>query len=159
MKIFSALVYAALLTTEVPAAADTHEQGPTQAIDAALPDPAHIAIRLGKDIKWEKGEGESKALLFGDPDAAGLYGMLIRWEPGHYSRPHFHSADRHIYVISGTWWMSSSDKFDPASTYPVPAGSSVTHFANTVHWDGAKDAPCLLLLVGMGPVVTTRLPK
>ena len=28
--------------------------------------------------------------------------------------------------------------------------------ANTVHCDGAKDEPCLLMLVGTGPMVTTR---
>ncbi|MGH8206223.1 MAG: hypothetical protein ACRETK_05540, partial [Steroidobacteraceae bacterium] len=45
--------------------------------------------------------------------------------------------------------------------YPIPAGSFVTDIANTVHWDGAKEStgPCLLMLVGEGPVRTTSLQQ
>jgi hypothetical protein len=39
----------------------------------------------------------------------------------------------------------------------VPAGTYVQDIAKTVHWDGAKDEPCLLMLVGTGPMVTTPL--
>jgi len=97
--------------------------------------------------------------LFGDPDKPGIYGVLIRWEPGHNSKPHFHSTDRYIYVVSGTWWVSASPHYDLSKMYPVPAGSSVQDVANTVHWDGAKaeTGPALLLLVGTGPMHTTGL--
>ena len=122
-----------------------------------LPDPTHIPIVFGKDIKWRGGEGES--LLFGDPNKPGIYGVLIKWLPGHNSKPHFHSTDRYIYVVSGIWWVSASTTYDKDRMYPIPAGSFVTDIANTVHWDGAKEStgPCLLLLVGEGPMHTTRL--
>lgn len=122
-----------------------------------LPDPSHIPIVFGKDIKWKNGEGE--APLFGDPSKPGIYGVLIKWLPGHNSKPHFHSTDRYIYVVSGTWWVSSSTIYDKNKLYPVPAGTFVTDIANTVHWDGAKEStgPCLLLLVGEGPMHTTQL--
>ncbi len=122
-----------------------------------LPDPTHIPIVFGKDIKWKNGEGES--LLFGDPNKPGIYGVLIKWLPGHNSKPHFHSTDRYIYVVSGTWWVSSSTTYDKSRMYPIPAGSFVTDIANTVHWDGAKKStgPCLLMLVGEGPMHTTQL--
>jgi quercetin dioxygenase-like cupin family protein len=127
-----------------------------RATDMPLPDPTHVPLRFGKDIKWQGLAGEKQALLFGDPNKPGIYGILIKWEPGHYSKPHFHSTDRYIYVVSGTWWVSASDHWDPDKTYPVPAGSYVHDIANTVHWDGAKDEACLLMLVGTGPMVTTR---
>jgi quercetin dioxygenase-like cupin family protein len=122
-----------------------------------LPDPTHIRIVFGKDIKWQNGEGQS--LLFGDPDKPGIYGVLIKWLPGHHSKPHFHSTDRYVYVVSGTWWVSASATYDTSKMYPVPAGSFVTDIANTVHWDGAKAGrgPCLLMLVGEGPMHTTQL--
>lgn len=122
-----------------------------------LPDPTHIPIVFGKDIQWKNGEGES--LLFGDPNKPGIYGVLIKWLPGHNSKPHFHSTDRYIYVVSGTWWVSSSNTYDRSKMYPIPAGSFVTDIANTVHWDGAKKStgPCLLMLVGEGPMHTTPL--
>jgi quercetin dioxygenase-like cupin family protein len=122
-----------------------------------LPDPTHIPIVFGKDIKWKNGQGES--LLFGDPKKPGIYGVLIKWLPGHFSKPHFHSTDRYIYVVSGTWWVSASTTYDNSKMYPIPAGSFVTDIANTVHWDGAKEStgPCLLMLVGEGPMQTTLL--
>jgi quercetin dioxygenase-like cupin family protein len=124
-----------------------------------LPDPSHIGLEFGKDIQWKGKEGEKQALIFGDPSKPGIYGILIRWDPGHYSKPHFHSTDRYIYVVSGTWWVSASDTYDPDKTYPVPAGTYVRDIANTVHWDGAKDEPCLLMLVGTGPMVTKEASK
>jgi hypothetical protein len=125
----------------------------------SVPDPSHIVFTAPKDIKWKMGTGSDQAVIFGDPDKPGLYGILIRWHPGQFSRPHFHNTDRYAYVISGTWWVSSSDTYDLSRTYPMPAGSVVTDLANTVHFDGAKDGDALLELVGMGPVTTTPVKK
>jgi hypothetical protein len=125
----------------------------------SVPDPSHIVFTPPKDVKWKMGTGSDQAVIFGDPDKPGIYGILIRWHPGQFSRPHFHNTDRYAYVISGTWWVSSSDTYDLSKTYPMPAGSVVTDLANTVHFDGAKDGDALLELVGMGPVTTTPVKK
>jgi quercetin dioxygenase-like cupin family protein len=122
---------------------------------AGKPDPSHITFTTPKDVQWKIGDGEDTAVIFGDPNKPGIYGILIRWKPGHFSRPHFHNSDRYVYVVSGTWWVSSSDTYDLSNTYPMPAGSVVTDLANTVHYDGAKDTEAVLELVGMGPVTTT----
>jgi len=138
---------------------DTLLHGGPPRSTVALPNPANIPIVFPRDLKWAGEDGEFKAPLFGDANKPGIYGILIRWEPGHNSQPHFHSTDRYIYVVSGNWWVSSSDKYDEKTMYPVPAGSFVTDIAKTVHWDGARGEPCLLMLVGMGPVVTTHLSE
>jgi quercetin dioxygenase-like cupin family protein len=99
-----------------------------------------------KDIQWRRnaaGTNES-AILYGDPTKPGPYVARIKWLPGNMSRPHFHPNDRFFAVISGTWWMGTGDKFDPASTVPVPAGSYVIHYANKIHYDGAKDEECVI---------------
>ncbi len=132
---------------------------PALAQDAPKPDPSHITFTLPKDIPWKRGEAMDQAVIFGDPGKPGLYGLLIRWKAGHFSRPHFHNTDRYVHVLEGTWWVSSSDTYDPAKTYPMPAGSVVTDLANQVHYDGAKDTDALLELVGMGPVKTTPAEK
>lgn len=129
--------------------------GPAAIAQSGKPDPSHIVFTLPQDIKWKSGDGADQAVIFGDPGKPGLYGLLIRWKPGHFSRPHFHNTDRYAYVVSGTWWVSSSDTYDLSNTYPMPAGSVVTDLANTVHYDGAKDTEAVLELVGMGPVSTT----
>lgn len=125
----------------------------------SVPDPSHIIFTPPKDVKWKMGKASDQAVIFGDPDKPGIYGILIRWHPGNFSRPHFHNTDRYAYVLSGTWWVSSNDTFDTDKTYPMPAGSVVTDLANTVHFDGAKDGEALLELVGMGPVTTTPVKK
>jgi quercetin dioxygenase-like cupin family protein len=145
------------LTATIANDTDALTQSAPVTASIPLPDPTHIRIVFGKDIKWK--DGEAQSLLFGDPDKPGIYGVLIKWLPGHQSKPHFHSTDRYVYVISGTWWVSASSTYDTTKMYPIPAGSFVTDIANKVHWDGAKEStgPCLLMLVGEGPMHTTRL--
>jgi quercetin dioxygenase-like cupin family protein len=156
-----ALTAASLLLTSPLIHAETIEQltssGPSTS-SIPLPDPTHIPIVFGKDIPW-KGDpkGEQIAALFGAEDKPGIYGLLIKWNPGANSKPHSHSKPRYIYVVAGTWWVNSSTTYDKSKMYPVPAGSFVTDIPDTIHWDGAKqgDSACIILLVGEGPMVTT----
>lgn len=160
----STSVVALLGLLAVPASAESQQQlltqGPTSKMP--LPDPGHIPLVFGKDIPWKGGEGSQSATLFGDPNKPGIYGVLIRWMPGHNSTPHSHSTPRYAYVVSGTWWVSSSTHYDPSKMYPVPAGTYVTDVPGTIHWDGAKSetGPAILMLVGEGPVQSVRyVPK
>jgi len=114
-----------------------------------------------KDIKWVRnaaGTNES-AVLFGDPAKPGPYVMRLRWLPGNMSRPHFHPNDRFFAVISGTWWVGTGEKFDPDSTVPVPAGSYVIHYAQKIHYDGAKGEECVIQVWGMGPATAIPAEK
>src|SRR5262245_33541685 len=126
-----------------------------------LPDPTHIPMVLPKDLKWTGQEGrQQQAVLFGDPGKAGLYGVVIKWYPGNFSQPHSHDQERYAYVISGTWWVSTSNVYDEKTTDPVRAGTVAIDVKNTVHWDGARlgeTEPAVLVLVGMGPVKTTQV--
>ena len=138
-------------------------QTPAFAIQPVMPDPSHLPIVPPDKIQWS-GSATSpmqQATLFGDPNKPGPYGVLIKWNPGHFSMPHFHSSDRWAYVISGTWWVSSSNVYDESKMYPLAAGTFATDIANTVHYDGAKAGgpPAVLELVGMGPVTTTQVDE
>ena len=127
------------------------------------PDPTHIPTVLPKDIKWTGQEGRmQQAVLFGDPSKPGLYGVIIKWYPGNFSQPHFHDQERYAYVISGTWWVSTSNVYDEKTTYPVHAGTVAIDKINTVHWDGARTGekePAVLELVGMGSVKTIQVDE
>jgi hypothetical protein len=124
---------------------------------AAPPDPTHISFVLPKDMKWEGNptSGQVHVDLVGDPAKPGLYIRLAKWLPGHYSRPHFHDIERYFFVTSGAWWVSSSNTYDPAKTYPMPAGTFVTDHKNTVHFDGANKEDGVILEIGIGPMKTT----
>jgi len=129
--------------------------GASQAADL---NPAAINIKTPDQLTWRKSTGPNspnQAILFGDPSKPGWYGILVKWDPGKMSRPHFHPNDRYVTVVSGTWYVGTGSKYDPASTKPVPAGSFVTHYAKQIHYDGAKDQEVVLEIVGMGPDTAT----
>ena len=121
-------------------------------------DPKAVGIVTPAEIKWVKNAAgtNEQAILFGDPSKPGPYVMRIKWlPPNNMSRPHVHPNDRFFVVLSGTWWVGSGTKFDPASTVPVRAGSYVVHYANQPHYDGAKDEETVIQVWGMGPNTST----
>ncbi len=113
------------------------------------------------DIKWVRNAAgtQETVTLFGDPSKPGMYVQRLRWLPGNMSRPHFHPNDRFFVVIEGTWWLGSGDKYDPNSTVAAPAGTFVVHRAGEIHYDGAKDAPVVIQVTGMGPNTSTNAEK
>jgi hypothetical protein len=136
----------------------------------ALSAPAVFAAELDRavadfispsQIKWVRNKAgtNEQAVLFGDPAKPGPYVVRLKWLPGNMSRPHFHPNDRFFVVISGTWWVGTSEKFDPDSTVPVPAGSYVIHYANKIHYDGAKNEEAVIQVWGMGPATSTPAEK
>jgi quercetin dioxygenase-like cupin family protein len=131
--------------------------------EGPAPSPANVPFTLPKDLKWTGQEGRQQtAILYGDPTKEGPYGIVIRWYPGNFSRPHFHDHDRWAYVVSGTWWVSESTVYDEKTTYPMHAGTFVTNPAGKIHWDGARAGekePATLVLTGIGPVRTTQVDE
>ena len=105
-----------------------------------MPDPARAAVIPAKDIKCTGKVGvQQMCILYGDPSKAGPYTVMYKWYPGHFSKPHFHDGERWAYVVSGTWWVSTSNVYDPANnTVAFPKGSILTDLPNGVHYDGAK---------------------
>ncbi|HEV2222857.1 MAG TPA: cupin domain-containing protein [Candidatus Acidoferrales bacterium] len=118
--------------------------------------PAALVYKLPSQIHWTDDPiGAKTAVLAGDPSKPGLYLMLVKWTPHHMSHPHWHPNDRLITVLSGTWWVGTGTKFDPDATVPMPTGTFVKHFAQQVHYDGAKDEEAVLEIVGEGPDTAT----
>ena len=145
MKAFTGVLGAALL-------AGCASTGQVGSIDRTIAD-----FKAPQEIQWRRnatGTNEG-AVLYGDPSKPGPYVARVKWLPGNMSRPHFHPNDRFFVVISGTWWVGTGDKFDPDSTVPVPAGSYVIHYANKIHYDGAKNEECVIQVWGIGPATST----
>ena len=123
----------------------------------AEPDPKVLSYKLPADFQWKESAefpGLLTVVLSGKP---GPYVTRNRFAPGTFSRPHFHPNDRFIVVVSGTWWVGTGPVFDPATTKPMPTGSFVTHYAGQVHYDGARDEACEVVIFGMGPATATRV--
>jgi quercetin dioxygenase-like cupin family protein len=129
-------------------------------VSAVELNPAAVIYKLPDQIEWKGTGGNRSAVLVGDPEKPGLYVQMVKWLAGNnFSRPHFHPNDRFITVLKGTWWVGTGNKFDPANTVPMPAGTYVTHFGKQVHWDGAKEEDAILLIVGEGPATSTRVEE
>ncbi len=106
---------------------------------AATIDPSRAIGLLPDQIQWGKGEASDKAWPVGDEKKPGACIELIRWHPNHFSHPHYHEHARYAVVLSGTWWVSTSEVYDPDhNTVPYPAGSVLTDLVGGIHYDGAK---------------------
>ena len=127
---------------------------------AAAPDPTKTIVVPPKDIPFKphlNGPPHSveSAELFSKSSQPGIYLNLTKWYPGYMSAPHWYETDRLCVVVSGTWWVTSGDLFDPNSTIPVTAGSFVHRVARTSHYDGVKadgTEPAVIAICGMGPI-------
>jgi quercetin dioxygenase-like cupin family protein len=118
----------------------------------AAEDAKGFVIIEPKDVVWqENAEGPDIAVIYGDPQKEGFYVIRARFRPGRMSRPHYHPTDRHVTVISGTWWAGKGEKFDPNDTVPLGPGSYMKHPAGAVHFDGAKDVEAIVEIKGIGP--------
>jgi quercetin dioxygenase-like cupin family protein len=124
-------------------------------------DPAAATIMLPDQIPWKDHGSFRLASLAGDPDKPGLFvQMLTVLKGADFTRPHVHPGPLFTMVLSGTWWVGTGNKYDPANlTVPLKPGTFVTHFGNRVHWDGAKDEDVTLLIIGEGPVTTARVDE
>lgn len=127
------------------------------------PDPSQVPVTLAKDIKCTGKKGvQETCFLYGDPDKPGPYTVMYKWYPGHFSKPHYHNNVRWAYVVSGTWWVSTSKVYDERTTYPVHAGSVAVDELNAIHWDGARTGekePAVLILSGTGPNKTIQVDE
>jgi hypothetical protein len=141
-----------------------------KAADAG-PDPTMTIVKLPEQLTWTRSPGSPEKSvenvpLWGDSSQAGLYYNLTKWYPGYMSAPHWYEEDRYCVVVSGTWWVTSGDKFDPEDTIPAPAGTFVHRVARTPHYDGVKRdgaEPAVIAICGLGPItlhpVEPNLPR
>jgi quercetin dioxygenase-like cupin family protein len=132
------------------------------AASAPLPDlsslnPAALKALVPEKVEWKAAAGiggTETAVLVGDPDKPGFYVVMNRFHPGNFSRPHYHPGERHIMVLSGTWWVGTGSTWDPERrTVPLKAGTFVTHTAREVHYDGARtgSGDAVVMIFGQGP--------
>src|SRR6267142_5174676 len=100
--------------------------------------------------------GVHTKVLFGNPEKAGFYTILL-FVPAHTTiQAHSHRDDRVATVVSGVWHFGYGDHFDakslktlpPGSVYSEPGGVTHNHFART-------DADAVIVQIsGYGPTDT-----
>lgn len=113
-------------------------------------------IIQASDLEWDEESNQlQQKVIYGDPSKEGLYILRARFPAGVTSVPHFHSQDRFVSVIEGTWYAGNDASHDINRTTEIPAGGFMIHPAGAVHFDGANhEAPVIVEIRGMGPVIT-----
>lgn len=124
----------------------------------AAVDEAGFVRLLPDEVEYEPyREGLIISYITGHPEEEGFYLLRIRFAPGAFSAPHFHSTDRHVTVIKGIWYTGTGSEFDLDNTVPLSQGSFMLHPAGAIHYDGAKDEEVIVEIKGIGPVTTTNV--
>jgi quercetin dioxygenase-like cupin family protein len=98
--------------------------------------------------------GTKAAVLEGDPKQSGLFTMRVKLPANYKIPPHFHGADEHITVLSGTFKVALGDMFDPSKTKPLTAGSFGVIPMKTPHFAMTSEETAIQLH-GMGPWTIT----
>jgi hypothetical protein len=129
----------AFLAMAVPALAQS---------EPAHPDPI---VTLPSGIHWSGKPGSTQTVtLMGDQKKPGAFVSLENYVSGIISKPHYHLKSRTFIVLKGHWDFGSGAKYDTASMKALPEGTAVTVPAGGILYDGCKEAPCLVEIVGEG---------
>jgi quercetin dioxygenase-like cupin family protein len=118
------------------------------------PSPPHVMVKAN-DVSWMDGPpslptGAKSAVIEGNPTKAGLFTMRVKI-PANYRIPaHWHPADEHVTVISGTFHMGMGDKLDTSAGHALPAGSFAVMPATSRHFAYTNEET-VIQLHGMGP--------
>ena len=98
--------------------------------------------------------------VFGSANSTGFYITRNRFANNSTSRPHYHTMDRWVTVIKGTWWGGTGKVFRPKEMKPMPAGSVMFHPAYFIHYDGNQDGgETIVQIMGYGPVTTVQVEE
>lgn len=106
------------------------------------------------DIKWgeappEFPRGAQLAVLVGDPTKSGQFAMRLKLPDGYKLKPHWHSQDEQITVISGTFILRMGDTMD-APAHELSMGSF--HFLPAKSHHSAEARGDVVVQVnGLGP--------
>lgn len=96
-------------------------------------------------------KGIRTLVLKGDPNASGLYTILLS-VPAHTKiAAHTHPDDRVATVISGTWRIGYGSVFDEAKLKALPPGSFYTEPSGDSHFAETGDTDVIVQITGFGP--------
>jgi quercetin dioxygenase-like cupin family protein len=128
--------------------------GLATAAQSAELNPAAVKVVRPDQFRWRDPTEQALAnntLLYGDPEKPGFYFAMNKFKPNRWGVPHYHPNDRFITVISGTWWKGSGKVKDINFTQRLPSISFGIDYGMKVHWDGTKDDPATVVILGEGP--------
>jgi hypothetical protein len=131
---------------------------PTTLVFATIDEDGFIRI-LPEDMEWyeQTDSPASYVYLAGNSNEEGFYMIRAKFPSGVMSGPHYHTTDRYVTVISGTWYTGTGSEFDTENMTPIGPGGYMMHPAGEMHYDGSKgDGEVIVEIKGVGPNTTVR---
>ena len=116
--------------------------------------PPHVMVSPA-EMKWADGPGSLPAgakfaVIEGDPKNPGLFTMRLKLPASYRIPAHWHPADEHVTVISGTFNMGMGDKLDATKGHALSVGSFAVMPAKTNHYAFTNEET-VIQLHGVGP--------
>jgi quercetin dioxygenase-like cupin family protein len=98
-----------------------------------------ISFDLNK-IEWQEvaEDGSKYVLLEGHKSQTGNFSFMFFCPSGVWDKPHWHTGDARLYVLSGELRFATNANFDTSLASLYPAGSFLYVPANVIHFDGAE---------------------
>ena len=92
-----------------------------------------------QEIKWGPGPaglpaGAESAVLYGDPNAAGMFALRVKMPKGYSIAPHMHVRPEIVTVISGEYRLGRGKAADHAGLETLSAGSFSSMPNGVVHY-------------------------
>jgi mannose-6-phosphate isomerase-like protein (cupin superfamily) len=120
----------------------------------AMPGSAHVMV-MPTAVQWADGPGSIPpgaqfAVIEGDPKNAALFTMRLKLPAAYRIPAHWHPADEHVTVISGTFHMGMGDKLDTTKGTALGVGSFAVMPTQTHHYAWTNEET-VVQLHGMGP--------
>lgn len=114
----------------------------------------HIML-VPADMIWTDGPpslpaGSKMSVLEGDLAKKGPFTVRFQVPANYRIQAHWHPADEHITVLSGTFYMGMGDKLDTAKSTALPPGGFAVMATGTRHfaWTATES---VIQLHGIGP--------
>lgn len=113
------------------------------------------AVRVApNELAWvAQPNGIFRADLAGSLTTPGFFVYRMRFPRGYRATPHSHPEDRLVTVISGTFYVGYTERFDETAVKRMPPGSTWTEPIGQLHYGWAKDGEVEIQVVGY------RLPR
>jgi mannose-6-phosphate isomerase-like protein (cupin superfamily) len=107
-------------------------------------------------VKWTAARaGQDVSVLWGDP-RTGAYGRFNRFAAGFEDRPHYHTRDLRVVVVSGTMIVRVGE----GASQEVGAGSFILMPGGTAHTHSCKSGvPCVVFVQQDGPNDSVSVSK
>jgi len=120
--------------------------------------PAEIRSSVNGDDNNRVGsaglESVHTKVLFGNPEKAGYYAILLS-VPAHTTiQAHSHRDDRVATVVSGEWHFGYGDHFDEKLLKALPPGSVYSEPGGKNHFARTEATPVIVEISGYGPTNT-----